>query len=169
MKVGNGMDPDTVLGPLINRQAMAKFNAHISDAVEKGARVVTGGEAHPLGGTFVKPTLIVGMTADMRVAREETFAPLAPVFKFETVDEVIQLANNTEFGLSAYFYANDLRQVWKVIEALEYGIVGVNSGLISTEVAPFGGVKQSGFGREGSKYGLDDFLSMKYVCLGGMN
>jgi succinate-semialdehyde dehydrogenase / glutarate-semialdehyde dehydrogenase len=169
MKVGSGMDPDTVLGPLINRQAMVKFNAHISDAVEKGARVVTGGEAHPLGGTFVKPTLIVGMTADMRVAREETFAPLAPVFKFETVDEVIQLANNTEFGLSAYFYANDLRQVWKVIEALEYGIVGVNSGLISTEVAPFGGVKQSGFGREGSKYGFDDFLSMKYVCLGGMN
>jgi succinate-semialdehyde dehydrogenase / glutarate-semialdehyde dehydrogenase len=168
MKVGDGMDPDTVLGPLINSQAMAKFNAHISDAVEKGARVVTGGEAHPLGGTFVKPTLVVGVTADMRVAREETFAPFAPVFKFETVDEVIQLANNTEFGLSAYFYANDLRQVWKVIEALEYGMVGVNTGLISTEVAPFGGVKQSGFGREGSKYGLDDFLSMKYVCLGGM-
>lgn len=168
MKVGNGMDVDTVLGPLITSQAMAKFNAHISDAVEKGARVVTGGEAHPLGGTFVKPTVVVGVTAGMRVAREETFAPLAPVFKFETVDEVIQLANDTEFGLSAYFYANDLRQAWKVIEALEYGMVGVNTGLISTEVAPFGGVKQSGFGREGSKYGLDDFLSMKYVCLGGM-
>lgn len=168
MKVGNGMDPDTVLGPLINRQAMAKFNAHISDAVEKGARVVTGGEAHPLGGTFVQPTLVVGMTAEMRVAREETFAPFAPVFKFETVDEVIQLANNTEFGLCAYFYGNDLRQVWKVIEALECGMVGVNTGVISTEVAPFGGVKQSGFGREGSKYGLEDFLSMKYVCLGGI-
>ena len=169
MKVGDGMDPDTVLGPMITEQARAKFNAHISDAVEKGARVVTGGEAHPLGGTFVKPTVVVGMTVEMLVAREETFAPLAPVFKFETVDEVIQLANNTEFGLCAYFYANDLKQVWKVIEALECGMVGVNTGLISTEVAPFGGVKQSGFGREGSKYGLDDFLSMKFVCLGGMN
>jgi succinate-semialdehyde dehydrogenase / glutarate-semialdehyde dehydrogenase len=168
MKVGNGMDPDTVLGPLINKQAVAKFDAHISDAVERGAKVITGGEAHPLGGTFVKPTVVVGMTADMLVAREETFAPLAPIFKFETVDEVIQLANDTEFGLSAYFYANDLKQAWKVIEALEYGMVGVNTGMLSTEVAPFGGVKQSGCGREGSKYGLDDFLSMKYVCLGGM-
>ena len=168
MKVGNGMDADTVLGPLINKQAMEKFNAHVSDALDKGAKVVTGGEAHPLGGTFVKPTVLVGMTTDMRVAREETFAPLAPVFKFETVDEVIKLANDTEFGLSSYFYANDLKKVWQVVEALEYGMVGVNTGTISTEVAPFGGVKQSGFGREGSKYGLDDFLSLKYVCLGGI-
>jgi len=157
-----------VLGPLINKQAMEKFNAHVSDALDKGAKVVTGGEAHPLGGTFVKPTVLAGMTADMRVAREETFAPLAPVFKFETVDEVIKLANDTEFGLSSYFYANDLKKVWQVVEALEYGMVGVNTGTISTEVAPFGGVKQSGFGREGSKYGLDDFLSLKYVCLGGI-
>jgi succinate-semialdehyde dehydrogenase/glutarate-semialdehyde dehydrogenase len=168
MKVGDGMDADTVLGPLINKQAMEKFNAHVSDALDKGAKVVTGGEAHPLGGTFVKPTVLVGMTTDMRVAREETFAPLAPVFKFETVDEVIKLANDTEFGLSSYFYANDVKKVWQVVEALEYGMVGVNTGTISTEVAPFGGVKQSGFGREGSKYGLDDFLSLKYVCLGGM-
>ena len=169
MKVGNGMDADTVLGPLINKQAMEKFNAHVSDALDKGAKVVTGGEAHPLGGTFVKPTVLAGMTADMRVAREETFAPLAPVFKFETVDEVIKLANDTEFGLSSYFYANDLKKVWQVVEALEYGMVGVNTGTISTEVAPFGGVKQSGFGREGSKYGLDDYMSIKYMCQGGLD
>jgi len=168
MQVGDGFDEGTVLGPLINKAAKAKLDDHIADAIAKGAEVVTGAEPHELGGTFVKPTVLKNVTAAMKVAREETFAPLAPVFRFETTDEVIKLANDTEFGLASYFYANDLRQVWKVAEALEYGMVGVNTGLISTEVAPFGGVKQSGFGREGSKYGLDDFLSLKYVCLGGM-
>ena len=169
LKVGDGMDPSVVLGPLINAVSKVKFEDHIADAVAKGAEIVTGGKPHPLGGTYVMPTLIQGVTSKMKVAREETFAPLAPVFKFDSVDEVIELANDTEFGLASYFFANDLRQVWKVVEALEYGMVGVNTGLISTEVAPFGGIKQSGFGREGSKYGLDDFLCMKYVCIGGLS
>ncbi|MFT4163013.1 NAD-dependent succinate-semialdehyde dehydrogenase [Shinella sp.] len=169
MKVGDGFEETTELGPLINEAAMVKLKDHIDDAVAKGASIVTGGQPHPLGRTFVAPTIVTGVTSGMKVAREETFAPLAPVFRFENVDEVIALANDTEFGLASYFYANDLKQVWKVAEALEYGMVGVNTGLISTEVAPFGGVKQSGFGREGSKYGLDDFLSLKYVCLGGIS
>jgi len=168
LKVGDGFEEGTQLGPLINEAAVDKLRNHLDDAVSKGASVVTGGQPHELGKTFVQPTVVKGVTRDMKVAREETFAPLAPVFRFDTVDEVIELANDTEFGLASYFYASDLRQVWKVAEALEYGMVGVNTGLISTEVAPFGGVKQSGFGREGSKYGLDDFLSLKYVCLGGM-
>ena len=168
LKVGDGFEEGTMLGPLINAEAKAKLDAHIADAVAKGATVVTGADAHHLGGTFVKPTVLKGVTSAMKVAREETFGPLAAVFRFETTDEVIRMANDTEFGLASYFYATDLRQVWKVAEALEYGMVGVNTGLISTEVAPFGGIKQSGFGREGSKYGLDDFLSLKYVCLGGM-
>ncbi|QRI66291.1 NAD-dependent succinate-semialdehyde dehydrogenase (plasmid) [Shinella sp. PSBB067] len=169
MKVGDGFEEATELGPLINEAAMVKLKDHIDDAVAKGASIVTGGQPHPLGRTFVAPTIVTGVTSGMKVAREETFAPLAPVFRFDDVDEVIALANDTEFGLASYFYANDLKQVWKVAEALEYGMVGVNTGLISTEVAPFGGVKQSGFGREGSKYGLDDFLSLKYVCLGGIS
>ncbi|MDX3977412.1 NAD-dependent succinate-semialdehyde dehydrogenase [Shinella sp.] len=168
MKVGDGFDAETQLGPLINDAAMAKLKDHVEDAVAKGATIVLGGQAHPLGKTFVGPTIVTGVTTGMKVAREETFAPFAPIFRFESVDEVIALANDTEFGLASYFYAQDLTQVWKVAEALEYGMVGVNTGLISTEVAPFGGVKQSGFGREGSKYGLDDFLSLKYVCLGGI-
>ncbi|MCC5972504.1 MAG: NAD-dependent succinate-semialdehyde dehydrogenase [Rubellimicrobium sp.] len=166
MQVGDGFDEGVVLGPLINEGAKDKFNEHVTDALSKGARVVTGAAPHPRGGTFVQPTVLTGVTAEMMVAREETFAPLAPVFRFDTVDEVIAMANDTEFGLASYFYARDLAQVWKVAEALEYGIVGVNTGIISTEVAPFGGVKQSGFGREGSRYGMDDYLSMKYVCLG---
>lgn len=168
LKVSDGFEDGATIGPLINDEAVTKLYNHIEDAVNRGASVVVGGERHENGGTFVQPTLLSGVTKDMKVAREETFAPLAPVFKFESVDEVIELANDTEFGLAAYFYANDLGNVWKVTEALEYGMVGVNTGLISTEVAPFGGVKQSGFGREGSKYGMDDFLSMKYVCLGGI-
>ena len=168
MKVGDGFEDGTVLGPLISEDAKAKLDDHIADALSKGASIVTGAEPHSLGGTFVQPTVLKDVTSDMKVAREETFAPLAPVFKFETAEEVIKLANDTEFGLASYFYANDLTQVWKVAEALEYGMVGINTGLISTEVAPFGGVKQSGFGREGSKYGLDDFLSIKYLCLGGI-
>lgn len=168
MRVGDGFDPSNVLGPLINEEAKAKLERHVSDALSKGAELVVGGTAHPLGGTFVNPVVLKGVTAAMTVAGEETFAPLAPVFRFDTVDEVIQMANDTEFGLASYFYANDLRQVWKVAEALDYGMVGVNTGLISTEVAPFGGIKQSGFGKEGSKYGIEDFLTVKYVCLGGI-
>ncbi|MQB07930.1 NAD-dependent succinate-semialdehyde dehydrogenase [Agrobacterium tumefaciens] len=168
LKVSDGFDDDVAIGPLINEEAVKKLYCHIDDAVSLGAKVIVGGKRHSKGGTFVQPTLLSGVTQNMKVAREETFAPLAPVFRFETVDEVIEMANDTEFGLASYFYANDLRNVWKVAEALEYGMVGVNTGLISTEVAPFGGVKQSGVGREGSKYGMDDFLSMKYVCLGGI-
>jgi succinate-semialdehyde dehydrogenase/glutarate-semialdehyde dehydrogenase len=168
MPVGNGFDEGVILGPLINDDARAKVDDHVADAVAKGARIVTGAAPHPRGGTFVQPTVLAGVTPAMKVAREETFAPLAPVFRFDTAEEVIAMANDTEFGLASYFYANDLRQVWKVAEALEYGMVGVNTGLISTEVAPFGGVKQSGWGREGSRYGLDDYLSMKYICLGGI-
>ncbi|NKL21221.1 NAD-dependent succinate-semialdehyde dehydrogenase [Rhizobium leguminosarum] len=168
LQVADGFSEGTSIGPLINQKAVDKLSAHVEDALSKGARVVVGGRQHERGGTFVQPTVLADVRADMKVAREETFAPLAPVFRFETVDEVIKLANDTEFGLAAYFFANDLRNVWKVTEALEYGMVGVNTGLISTEVAPFGGVKQSGFGREGSKYGLDDYLSLKYVCLGNM-
>ncbi|MGV1795139.1 NAD-dependent succinate-semialdehyde dehydrogenase [Rhizobium sp. A37_96] len=169
LKVADGFEDGVAIGPLINDAAVSKLNAHIDDALAKGARLVAGGRGHWRGGTFVQPTILADVNAGMIVAREETFAPLAPIFRFKTVDEVIELANDTEFGLAAYFYANDLRNVWKVTEALEYGMVGVNTGLISTEVAPFGGVKQSGFGREGSKYGMDDFLSMKYVCMGGMS
>ena len=168
LKIADGFAEGATIGPLINEEAVAKLNRHVEDAVSKGARVVAGGKRHPSGGTFVQPVVLADVGSNMKVAREETFAPLAPVFRFETVNEVIRLANDTEFGLAAYFYGNDLRNVWKVVEALEYGMVGVNTGLISTEVAPFGGVKQSGFGREGSKYGLDDYLSMKYVCLGNM-
>lgn len=169
LKVGDGFEEGTTIGPLINEEAVTKLYDHIDNAVANGARVIVGGKRHEGGGTLVQPTLIADVTRDMKVAREETFAPLAPIFKFDTTDEVIEMANDTEFGLAAYFFANDLRNVWKVTEALEYGMVGVNTGLISTEVAPFGGVKQSGFGREGSKYGMDDFLSMKYVCMGGIN
>lgn len=169
LEVKDGFEAGATIGPLINKAAVDKLYDHIDDAISQGARVIVG-EDKPRQdqSTFVTPTLLADVTAAMKVAREETFAPLAPVFKFEEVDEVIALANDTEFGLAAYFYANDLRNVWKVAEALEYGMVGINTGLISTEVAPFGGVKQSGFGREGSKYGMDDYLSIKYICLGGM-
>ncbi|NTF10505.1 NAD-dependent succinate-semialdehyde dehydrogenase [Agrobacterium rubi] len=168
LKVGDGFDPDVRLGPLVSSAAKAKFEEHISDALAKGAKLETGTSEHPLGGTFVHPTLISNATNDMLVSSEETFAPLAAVFKFEDEAEVVRMANATEFGLAAYFYANDLRRVWRVAEGLEYGMVGINTGLISTEVAPFGGVKQSGFGREGSRYGLDDYLSVKYLCIGGI-
>ena len=168
MKVGDGFEDDTVIGPMISENAAAKFRTHLQDALEKGATVETGAEPHPRGGKWVRPTVLSGMTPDMIISKEEVFAPLAPVFRFETPQEVIALANDTVFGLASYFFARDLNQVWKVAEALEYGMVGVNTGLISTEVAPFGGVKQSGLGREGSRYGLDDFLNMKYVCMGGL-
>jgi succinate-semialdehyde dehydrogenase/glutarate-semialdehyde dehydrogenase len=168
LNVGDGLDEKNNQGPLIDMAAVEKVEEHIADAVGKGAKVVVGGARHTLGGTFFEPTVLVDVTPDMLVTHEETFGPLAPVFRFGSDEEGIAMANDTEFGLAAYFYASDLRRVWKVSEGLESGIVGVNTGLISTEVAPFGGVKESGVGREGSKYGIDDYIEIKYVCLGGM-
>lgn len=164
LNVGNGFDADTHIGPLISRSAVDKMQKHIADALDKGALIVCGGMPHPNGGTYFEPTLMIGCTQDMLVASEETFAPLAPVFTFDTEDEVIAYANDTMYGLASYFYTNDISRVQRVQEALEYGIVGVNTGVISTEVAPFGGIKQSGLGREGSKYGLDAYLELKYIC-----
>ena len=168
MKVGNGFDDGVTTGPLIDRQALEKVEEHIEDAVSKGASILSGGTRSNLGGTFYNPTVLTDVTSSMKVAKEETFGPIAPLFKFDSVENVIEAANDTEFGLAAYFYAKDLSKVWKVAEALEYGIVGINTGLISTEVAPFGGIKQSGLGREGSKYGIDDFLEIKYLCMSGI-
>ncbi|MGB7286342.1 MAG: NAD-dependent succinate-semialdehyde dehydrogenase [Salaquimonas sp.] len=168
MKVGDGFEDGVVAGPLINEDAVLKVEEHITDATSKGATIAAGGKRHALGGTFFEPTILTGVTKEMTVASEETFGPVAPLFKFETVDDVIHQANDTIFGLASYFYAKDLSKVWRVAEKLEYGMVGVNTGLISTEVAPFGGIKQSGQGREGSKYGVDDYLEMKYICLGGV-
>ncbi|SMX27218.1 Glutarate-semialdehyde dehydrogenase DavD [Pelagimonas phthalicica] len=168
IQVGDGFETGVTAGPLISEKAVKKVKGHIHDALFKGGAVATGGAPHDRGGTFFEPTVIVGATAEMQIAREETFGPVAPLFKFDTVDDVIALANATEFGLASYFYAQDLSRVWQVAEALDYGMVGVNTGLISTELAPFGGVKQSGQGREGSKYGCDDYLEIKYVCLGGV-
>lgn len=166
LKVGDGFDPQTQAGPLINQAAADKVAAHIADATAKGATLETGGKSHALGGTFFEPTVLKNVTRQMDIASQETFGPVAPLFKFDDVEDVIAQANDTEFGLASYFYAKDLSRVWQVAEALDYGIVGVNTGIISSEMAPFGGVKQSGQGREGSKYGIDDYLEMKYVCLG---
>ncbi|HEM47271.1 MAG TPA: NAD-dependent succinate-semialdehyde dehydrogenase, partial [Alphaproteobacteria bacterium] len=168
LKVGNGLEEGVQQGPLIDQAAVAKVREHIQDAVEKGARVVVGGSSHELGGTFFQPTILADVTTDMRVTREETFGPLAPLFRFDTEEEAIAMANDTEFGLASYFYSRDMGRVWRVSEGLEYGIVGANVGIISTEVAPFGGMKESGIGREGSHYGLDEFLEVKYVCMGGV-
>ncbi len=164
VKVGDGF-AGADLGPLISKPALAKVEDHIADALSKGAVVATGGKPHDLGGTFFEPTILTGVTQDMTVSKEETFGPMAPLFKFENVDDVIAMANDTIFGLAAYFYAKDLSRVYKVAEALEYGIIGVNTGIISTEVAPFGGVKQSGLGREGSHHGMDEYLELKYICM----
>ncbi len=169
LKVGAGTETGVTQGPLIDDKAVAKIEQHIADARAKGAEVLTGGKRHKLGGQFFEPTVISGATADMLVAHEETFGPLAPIFAFDSEDEVIAAANDTEFGLAAYFYSRDIGRVMRVAEKLESGMVGVNTGLISTAEAPFGGVKQSGLGREGSKYGLDDFLEIKYICLGGID
>ena len=169
LKVGNGVEAGVNQGPLIDAKAVAKIEEHIADARAKGAVVLTGGKRHALGGLFFEPTVLAGATADMLVAHEETFGPLAPIFAFDTEAEVIEQANDTEFGLAAYFYSRDIGRVMRVAEKLESGMVGVNTGLISTAEAPFGGIKQSGLGREGSKYGLDDFLEMKYICLGGID
>lgn len=165
MKVGDGFEAGVSAGPLIDKKAMAKVEEHISDAVSKGAAIAVGGKPDAKGGLFFEPTILTGVTTQMKVAREETFGPVAPLFKFDTEDEVIEMANNTEFGLASYFYARDVSKIFRVAEALEYGMVGINTGLISTEVAPFGGIKQSGQGREGSKYGIDDYVEIKYLCL----
>ncbi|PIA67421.1 succinate-semialdehyde dehydrogenase I [Ectopseudomonas toyotomiensis] len=168
LRVGPGDEAGVVIGPLIDGNAVAKVQAHLADALEKGAKVLQGGKEHALGGNFFEPTVIAGVTADMRVAREETFGPLAPLFRFSDEAEVVSQANDTEFGLAGYFYTRDLGRTFRVAEALEYGMVGINTGLISDEVAPFGGMKASGLGREGSKYGLDEYLEIKYLCLGGI-
>ena len=169
LKVGDGREEGVSQGPLIDENAVLKVEEHIADALAKGGRLVTGGKRHSKGGTFFEPTLIADATQEMLVAREETFGPLAPVIKFETDADAIAMANDTEFGLASYFYSRDIGRIWRVAEAIESGIVGVNTGIISTEVAPFGGVKQSGLGREGSKYGIEDFIEIKYVCIGGIN
>ena len=166
LKVGAGSEDGVVQGPLIDAQALAKVEAHIADALAHGARVLTGGRRHARGGTFFEPTVLAGVTGAMRVAREETFGPVAPLFRFKDEDEAVAMANATEFGLAAYFYSRDVARCFRVGEALEYGMVGINTGLISNEVAPFGGVKQSGLGREGSKHGLDEYLEIKYLCFG---
>ena len=168
MKVGNGFTEGAVIGPLIDAKAIKKVEEHVADALAKGAEIVTGGKRHSLGGSFYEPTVLTGATRDMAIFREETFGPVAPLFRFKTEAEAIEMANDTEFGLAAYFYGRDIGRVWRVAEALEYGIVGVNEGIISTEVAPFGGVKESGLGREGSHYGIEDYLEIKYLCLGGI-
>ena len=165
MKVGDGLEEGTIFGPLINAEAVVKVEEHIADAKSKGGEIILGGNPSELGGTFFQPTIVTGATTDMLFSTDETFGPLAPLFKFEDEDEVIAMANDTIFGLASYFYAKDLSRVYKVAEALEYGIVGVNTGIISTEVAPFGGVKQSGLGREGSHHGIEDYLEMKYICM----
>ncbi|AXI56392.1 Glutarate-semialdehyde dehydrogenase (plasmid) [Pseudoseohaeicola sp. NH-UV-7] len=165
LSVGDGLSDGVTTGPLINADAVDKVVEHIEDVTANGGTVLAGGKAHALGGTFFQPTIVAGVTQDMKVAQEETFGPLAPLFKFEDEDEVIAMANDTIFGLASYFYAKDLSRVYKVAEALEYGIVGVNTGIISTEVGPFGGVKQSGLGREGSHHGIEDYLEMKYICM----
>ena len=169
LKVGNGVDAGVNQGPLIDAAAIAKVEEHVADALAKGGRLLTGGKRHALGHSFFEPTVIADTTPDMLVAREETFGPLAPLFRFHTDAEVIGLANDTEFGLASYFYSRDIGRIWRVAEGLESGMVGINTGLISNEIAPFGGVKQSGLGREGSKYGMDDYLVIKYLCMGGLD
>jgi succinate-semialdehyde dehydrogenase/glutarate-semialdehyde dehydrogenase len=168
MKVGNGLEEGVNVGPLIDLKALQKVEEHVSDALAKGAKVAVGGQRHALGGSFYQPTVLTNVTTEMKVTREETFGPVAPLFRFKDEKEAIAMANDTVFGLAAYFYARDLGRVWRVAEGLESGIVGINTGIISTEVAPFGGVKESGIGREGSKYGLEEFLEIKYLCMGGV-
>lgn len=168
MRVGNGLTDDVQQGPLIDEASVQKVEEHIADALGKGARLALGGKRHALGGTFFEPTIICDVTPAMLVAREETFGPLAPIFRFSSEEEALRMANDTEFGLASYFYTRDIGRVWRVAEGLEYGMVGINTGLVSTEVAPFGGVKESGTGREGSKYGIEEFVEIKYLCMGGI-
>ncbi|MBX3708524.1 MAG: NAD-dependent succinate-semialdehyde dehydrogenase [Gammaproteobacteria bacterium] len=166
LKVGNGLEPDIQQGPLINATAIAKVQSHIEDAIAKGAQIITGGKIHALGGLFFEPTVLIRANSLMQIAKEEIFGPVAPLFKFCSEDEVIQQANDTEFGLAAYLYSQNIHRIWRVSEKLEYGMVGINTGIISTEVAPFGGIKQSGIGREGSKYGIEPYVEIKYLCMG---
>ncbi|MER8824690.1 NAD-dependent succinate-semialdehyde dehydrogenase [Mesorhizobium sp. M0991] len=168
MTVGDGFKAGVTIGPLIDEQGVSKVESHVADAVSKGAKILTGGKRVKGAGNFFTPTVLTGVTREMKVAREETFGPLAPLFRFDTVEDVIAQANDTEFGLAAYFFAGDLKKVWRVAEALEYGMVGINTGLMSTETAPFGGIKQSGLGREGSRHGAEDYLEMKYLCMGNL-
>jgi succinate-semialdehyde dehydrogenase/glutarate-semialdehyde dehydrogenase len=165
LRLGHGLEQGVTQGPLIDDAALTKVEELLDDACSKGARVITGGKRHTLGGSFYQPTLIVDATEDMGLAREEIFGPVAAVYRFSTEEEAIRMANDTEFGLAAYFYSRDLARAWRVSARLEYGMVGINSGIISTAVAPFGGVKQSGYGREGSKYGIDDYVQVKYLCM----
>ena len=165
IKVGNGMDTGVSQGPLIDHAALEKVERHIADALSKGAKLVTGGKPSPLGGTFYEPTILANVTSNMLITYEETFGPVAPIIPFESDDEVVALANNSQYGLASYFYSRDIGRIWKVAEALEYGMVGVNSGILANEVVPFGGVKQSGLGREGSVFGMDEYLELKYVCI----
>jgi len=169
LKVGNGAEAGTTQGPLIDNGAVAKVEQLIADAVEKGAKVLAGGKRHALGRSFFEPTVLTDVTTNMKVAKEEIFGPVAPLFRFSTEQEAIQMANDTEFGLAAYFYSRDIGRIWRVGEGLEYGMVGINTGLISTEVAPFGGVKQSGLGREGSRHGIEEYVEIKYLCMGGID
>ena len=168
MKVGPGTETGTVIGPLIDMKAVEKVEDHIGDAVKKGAKVVVGGKRHALGGSFFQPTVLTEVNTQMKVTREETFGPVAPLFRFTTDEQAIEMANDTVYGLAAYFYSRDIGRIWRAAEALEYGIVGINEGIISTEIAPFGGVKESGIGREGSKYGIEEYLEVKYLCMGGI-
>jgi succinate-semialdehyde dehydrogenase/glutarate-semialdehyde dehydrogenase len=168
LKVGPGIEPGTTQGPLINEDAVEKVEEHIADALAKGGRLVAGGKRHPLGHSFFEPTVVAGCTPEMALAREETFGPLAALFAFDSEEEAVVMANDTEVGLAGYFYTRDLARAWRVGEALEVGMVGINTGLISTEVAPFGGVKESGMGREGSRHGIDDYTEMKYLCMSGL-
>ena len=169
MKIGSGLEDGVMQGPLIDMKAVEKVEEHIADAVAKGARIVTGGKRHAKGGTFFEPTVLTAVKTNMKVTHEETFGPVAPLFRFKTEQELIKLANDTEYGLASYFYSRDIGRIWRVAEALEYGMVGINAGIISNEIAPFGGVKESGIGREGSKYGMEEFLEVKYLCIGGID
>jgi succinate-semialdehyde dehydrogenase/glutarate-semialdehyde dehydrogenase len=166
LRVGNGLDKDVTIGPLINQDALDKVETHVADALNRGAGIVCGGARHALGGTFYQPTILVNVSPDSLLMKEETFGPVAPLIRFSSEEDVIRMSNATEFGLACYFYTRDINRAWRVAEALEYGMVGINEGLISTEVAPFGGVKQSGLGREGSKYGIEEYLEIKYLCFG---
>jgi succinate-semialdehyde dehydrogenase/glutarate-semialdehyde dehydrogenase len=168
LKVGRGTESGVTQGPLINADAVAKVEEHMSDATSRGAKVAIGGKRHALGGTFYEPTVLANATTEMRLAREETFGPVSPLFRFKADDDAIRIANDTEYGLASYFYSRDSRRIWRAAERLEYGMVGVNTGIISTEVAPFGGMKESGIGREGSKYGIEEYVEVKYVALGGL-
>src|SRR6516162_654486 len=169
MKVADGFEPGAVIGPLIDMKAVEKVEAHIADAVKKGAKVVLGGKRAAQGGSFFEPTVLTDVTTDMVITKEETFGPVAPLYRFKTEEDAVKMANDTEFGLASYFYSRDIGRIWRVAEALEYGIVGINEGIISTEIAPFGGMKESGIGREGSKYGIEEFLEVKYLCMGGID